>query len=261
MVWRIGDLLGFDAQVGWIAKAGFESISFHAAAGITGVWQGIEPSGAGPAERRRIRDMLAPFASREVHAPFAAEIGAETPCWPIDTIKSTIEFASDVGATLVTVHAAPPAPGVSEREQTWHDALDEVNAAARQAGVLVGLEMMSGFEWLGRPHRERIGATLDIGHMYLTEGQGYLPYGTIGGLLRYLGDTLFHLHVHDYDGEFDHIEVGTGRVDFDEVLRAAAAIGYRGALCLELNPERVSPEGIRRSAEFLRRRAAELALS
>jgi sugar phosphate isomerase/epimerase len=37
-----------------------------------------------------------------------------------------------------------------------------------------------------------------------------------------------------------------------------AAMKYRGALCLELNPERCSPEGIRRSAAFLRQRAVAM---
>ncbi|MBN2310309.1 MAG: sugar phosphate isomerase/epimerase, partial [Candidatus Hydrogenedentes bacterium] len=123
------------------------------------------------------------------------------------------------------------------------------------------VEFMNGFDWLRRPRRSHMGATLDVGHMYLNDGAGYAPYGSIGALTRHLGDTLAHVHVHDYDGKLDHIEAGTARVDFDDFLLALDAIDYAGFLCLELNPDRVSPEGIRRSAAFLRVRAAELGLS
>jgi len=36
------------------------------------------------------------------------------------------------------------------------------------------------------------------------------------------------------------------------VLNALTEISYQGGLCLELNPDRVSPEGIRRSLAWLR---------
>ena len=77
--------------------------------------------------------------------------------------------------------------------------------------------------------------------MYHHDGVGYRPYGSIEGLVEFLNEVLFHLHVHDYDGTNDHIEVGTGRIDFDGMLKGLGAIGYRGALCLELNPDRCPP--------------------
>jgi hypothetical protein len=50
------------------------------------------------------------------------------------------------------------------------------------------------------------------------------------------------------------------RHDFDELLRSVAEVKYKGFLCLELNPERVSPEGMRRSRDLLRRKMMELGL-
>ncbi|MHB9026991.1 MAG: sugar phosphate isomerase/epimerase family protein [Armatimonadota bacterium] len=79
-------------------------------------------------------------------------------------------------------------------------------------------------------------------------------FGTLGNAVRQCGAALFHLHLHDVRGELDHLELGTGVVDFDDLLQALAEIGYRQALCLELNPDRVSPEGIRRSLDYLRRK-------
>ena len=253
MVWRIGDILDFDRQVEWVANAGFESLSFHASAGVPGKWRGIEPAAADAKERRRIRQLLNPFTGCEIHAPFDAVMRPETPEPTLERLEEVLAFAGDVGAAIVTVHAEPPRPGTSEA--AWQTALDRLDAAAAKAGVRIGLELSSGFEWLRQPRRKRIGATLDVGHMYLRDGAGYRPYGSVGRLARFLGDRLFHLHVHDYDRKADHIEIGMGRVDFDEVLAALAAMRYRGALCLELNPERCSPEGIRRSAAFLRQHA------
>ncbi len=255
MVWRIGDLLDFDAQVKWIADAGFESISFHASAGTPGQWRGIDPATTEPAERRRIGRLLSRFRTREIHAPFDAVLQPQTPLKVLARLEGVLEFAGDVGAGIVTVHADPPALDSKDPLTEWHAALDRLDTAAAKAEACVAMEFNSGFEWLHRPRRKRIGATLDVGHMYHNDGRGYQPYGNIGNQIQTLGDTLVHLHVHDYKDGVDHIEIGTGVIDFEDILRALARIHYQGALCLELNPSRVTPEGIKRSAAYLRARA------
>lgn len=258
MVWRIGDILDFDKQVEWIASAGFESISFHASAGEPGKWRGIEPAAADRKERRRIRSLLARFAVREIHAPFDVKIQPETPASILEKLEEVLKFAGDVGGTVVTVHADPPAQNKKTSATAWHKALDRLDAAAAATGLRIGLELNRGFEWLREPRRRQVGATLDVGHMYLRDGAGFRPYGTVGNLIRFLDRDLFHLHLHDYDGQSDHIEIGTGQVDFGDCLKALDDIGFRGALCLELNPDRCQPEGIRRSADYLRKRAAKM---
>ncbi len=258
MMWRIGDILDFDAQLDWICDAGFEAVSFHASPGNPGKWRGVDPAATNKKVRRRLRDRLSAFSMCEIHAPFSHVLGSDGPPKVVELFRPIIEFAGDVGASILTVHGNPPVgPEVSDYE-AWQSTLERLNEMAEKNGVVIGLELMRGFEGLSAPRRDHIGITLDVGHMYLDEGAGYLPYHTIGGLIRSLSDVLVHLHVHDYDGTYDHIEIGTGRVDFDEVLRSLSAIAYEGTLCLELNPDRVSPEGIRRSADFLRRKAQSL---
>lgn len=256
MVWRIGDTLDFDKQVEWVANAGFESISFHSSAGQPGKWRGVEPATADAKERQRIKRLLSRFTGCEIHAPFDAVVRPETPEPVLKRLEEVFAFAGDVGARIVTVHVEAPRKKASD--SSWQKALDRLDAAAAKAGVRIGLEFNSGFEWLRQPRRQHIGATLDVGHMYQHDGAGYRPYGTIEGLVKFLNEVLFHLHVHDYDGQYDHIEVGTGRIDFDGMLKGLDAIGYRGALCLELNPDRCPPDGVRRSAAFLRKHAAAL---
>ncbi len=256
MVWRIGDILDFDKQVEWVAKSGFESISFHSSAGQTGKWRGVEPATADAGERQRIKRLLSRFADYEIHAPFDAVVRPETPEPVLKRLEDVVAFAGDVGARIVTIHVEAPCAGCFDL--CWQKALDRLDAAAGKAGVRIGLEFDSGFEWLRRPRRRYIGATLDVGHMYHHNGAGYRPYKTIQGLVMFLNEVLFHLHIHDYDGKNDHIEVGTGRVDFDGILKGLNTIGYRGALCLELNPDRCPPDGVQRSAAFLRKLAATL---
>jgi len=132
---------------------------------------------------------------------------------------------------------------------------------AGEAGVVIAIETLKdfeGFDWLESPQRAHLGVNLDVGHMYLDGGAAYRPYGTIGRLVRSLGETLVHMHVHDCGpGRFDHIEVGTGWVDYDDLLRSLDEIKYQGAMVLELNPDVVSPEGIRRSQRWLKNKMWE----
>lgn len=247
MIWRIGDILDFDAQLDWVRDAGFEAVSFHASPGQPGQWRGVDPAVTGREERGRLRERLSAFLMCEIHAPFHCVIGPDGPPDVLDQLRGVVEFAGDVGASVVTVHGE-----LGDDSELWQEQLDSLDGMACTAGVTVGLELMQGFGRLSAPRRERIGVTLDIGHMYFDEGEGYRACGSIGGLVRSLDDALVHLHVHDYDGTYDHIEVGTGRVDFEDMVRGLADIGYDGALCLELNPDRVSSEGLRRSADLLR---------
>ncbi len=248
--------LDFDAQVTWVAEAGFGSLGFHAARG-----HGIEPADCGRAERRRIRRLISQFSQCEIHAPFDAQPSANTSEEVLLRLEEVLQFASDVGVSVVTVHADDPPPiGDEDAVGNWHESLDRLDKAAAKTKVRIGIEFNTGFEWLRQPRRDWIGATLDIGHMYFDHRPGYRPWGTIGGQIRYLDDVLFHLHLHDNTGEVDHIEIGTGKVDWNDTLKALASIRYRGSMVLEPNPARVTPEGVRRSADFLRERARRLEL-
>ncbi len=186
MIWRIGDLLEFDEQVAWVGGAGFESLGFHAARGGRN-WRGIEPADTDAAERRRIRKLIAPFSQCEIHAPFDAQLSANTPEKVLLRLERVLQFASDVGVSVVTVHADHPPP-LDDNAATgnWHQALDRLDKAAEKTKVRIGIEFYSGFEWLRKPRRDWVGATLDVGHMYFDHMPGYRPWNTIGGQIRYL---------------------------------------------------------------------------
>jgi sugar phosphate isomerase/epimerase len=257
MAWRIGDILELDDQIDWLSKSGFDSIGFHASPGISGVWQGIDPAQANFAKRQLLRQKLSAFKSIEIHAPFELTLKTSNLGIIIERLDTIIEFAGDVGASILTIHAELPSSSTNDFEK-WQPYLDRLDTLAKKAGVIIGLELMQDFEYLNMPRRDNIGVTLDVGHMYLNDGKGYRPYGTIEGLVRSLKETLVHLHLHDYDGAYDHLELGTGIIDFEDLLLGLSDTKYEGFICLELNPDRVSPERIQHSLGWIKQEIKRL---
>ena len=251
MVWRIGDILPVPEQIEWCRSAGFDGVGLHASPGRPGAWEGIEPATCSAVRRREVRNLFASFRMCEVHAPFAIYLRDASLAEGVRQLDPVLDFAGDIGAKVVTVHADLPAAG-AESADRWAEAMRAVDARAGNLGLTVGLEILWGFEMLRAWQLAHVGVTLDVGHMYIIEkGKHLAPFGTIGNAVRHVGENLVHLHMHDV-AELDHIEIGTGRVDFRGLLDALQEVGYNRGMCLEMNPDRVSADGIRRSLAWLR---------
>lgn len=254
MLWRIGELLDFDQQLAWTRDAGFDGVGFHASAGIPGQWCGIEPCACSAGERKRLRKELGKFAFVEIHAPLKIELRSETLSADIAALAPILELAQDLGAGIVTVHARLPDSDANSDLAGWLVPMQTLNAKAVHAGTKVALEIVAGFDEVMSWELSNVGVNLDVGHMCLPANRQTLrDVGGIGNLIRHIGDALIHLHLHDIDGDTDHIEIGTGGIGFEEIAAALQDIGYQHNATLEINPDRVSPEGIRRSAENVRR--------
>lgn len=259
MAWRIGAILDLRAQVEWIRQAGFGGVGLHACAGEPARWQGVDPSATDGEARRRLRKILSGFLLREVHAPVSCRLRADTLTATIEELARILSFAGDIGATVVTVHARIPDPEESGAP-IWRETLEGLNAAAARQGVALGLEVTEGFDWIARQDLPNVGVTLDVGHMHHEGARPLRPFGSLGEVVRRCGAALKHLHLHDHNGAVDHVELGTGRVDFKDLLAALKDVGYQEALMLELNPDRCPPEGILRSRAWLQERIQELEL-
>ncbi|MBU4201033.1 MAG: sugar phosphate isomerase/epimerase [Verrucomicrobia bacterium] len=259
MAWRIGDIIDIHEQLEWIHQAGFDGVGFHASAGIAGHWRGVDPNAADKETRKRLREQIARFAMCEVHAPFAYELAGESLHAKAKSLIPILDFAGDVGASIVTIHADLPTSRSAETCAVWQEVMQGLNSQAAANQVVIGLEMVRGFDWISAWHLSHIGVTLDVGHMYvIDQGEHLKPFGMLGDVIRHIDRGLVHLHVHDYNGVLDHIEVGTGCVDFHGMLQALKDIHYQGGMCLEMNPERVAPDGIKRSAGWLRQHLGKL---
>ncbi len=254
MLWRIGEILDFDQQLAWIRDAGFDGVGFHASAGIPGEWCGIEPCACSAGERKRLRKEIGRLAFAEIHAPFRIELRSETLSSDTTALMPILELAQNLGAGIVTVHALVSDSDVNSGLAGWLVPMQTLNAKAIQAETKVALEIVAGFDKVISWGLSNVGVNLDVGHMYLPANRQTLKdAGGIRNLIRHIGSALIHLHLHDVDGNTDHIEIGTGGVEFKEIAAALQDIGYQHNATLEMNPDRVSPEGILRSAENVRR--------
>lgn len=253
MVWRIGRLLDVGRQIAWTRAAGFDGVGLHASAGMPGQWRGVEPSRCGAAQRERLRRELAEFSFAEVHAPFAIELRTENLGLSLVALQPVLQFAGDIGAGVVTVHASLE----GAKPAAWLSAMRELDGLCALTRTTVALEVVDGFtavESWGLPH---VGVNLDVGHMHLPGNREVLRrMGGLSGLVRSIGETLVHLHLHDVDGEADHLEIGTGVVDFAGLIGALRDIGYARAVTMEMQPDRVSPAGMRRGLGVLREHTA-----
>ena len=251
MAWRIGDILDIHEQFDWIESVGFDGIGFHAHAGTPGQWRGVDPGTCGKAERRKLRERLTAFAFVEIHAPFALTLAPDATAPIVDGLVPVLAFAGDVGATVVTVHGNPPPP--DRVGAAWLDALAHLNTLASENNVLIGLETTANFATIRNQALPQVGVTLDIGHMYCNDRKPLEPFGSIGAVVRDIGPALMHLHLHDVRDGRDHVEIGTGEIDFPDLLAALQETGFERTLCLELNPQAVTPEAMQRSLAAVRR--------
>jgi len=251
MAWRIGDVLDPQAQFDWIRTAGFDGVGFHAAAGSPGQWQGIDPGTCKALDRACLRERLTVFGVVEVHAPFALTLGSVAAADVVQGLVPVLEFAGQIGATVVTVHAEPPPP--DRLDDGWRSALEHLDRLAAGQGLRIGLETTANFAAVTDLALPRVGITLDVGHMHHHGRAPLIPFGSLGGVVRHLGrGGLFHLHLHDVRAGRDHVEMGTGEVDMAGLFQALRGVRYERAFCLELNPDLVPPDGICRSLAAVR---------
>ena len=215
----------------------------------------MEPSACDTEERAGLKAEIGRLSFSEIHAPFAINLTTDSLAEGLVALKPVLKLAEDLAVGVVTVHANLPRPDAGSEPEMWHVPMRDLDRAAAEAGTVIVLEIVDGFDTVKSWDLPNVRINLDVGHMYLPANRHVLErYDGIGDLIRHIGSTLAHLHLHDVSavGDVDHIEAGTGIVDFEGIVSALADIGYRDSMTLEMNPDRVSPDGIRRSAEHLK---------
>ena len=212
------------------------------------------------ADRRHIRllasahamDLSIHFIHRGV-AP--ASHDPERRALHLDQLERTVALAGDIGARVVVVHAGPiDCPGVaptrapeSVRAEARNNLKEFVQAAAVKAekeGVVVCMENLHHTPGqVIQSYRELLGLveavstpavqiTLDTGHAHLSDG--------ITEAIETFSPYLRHVHIHDSDGQRDHLEMGLGGLDFTPWL--ATLKKYPFTLAMETRND-ADPEG------------------
>ncbi len=253
MVWTLGEMTGLYEQIAWFAERDFTGISFHTQPDLSQEWATFDVRKASRDDRERLDDALAPFKEASIHGEsFVCDILLESPNdlvrrASVESLRQTIELAAEVGVAVVTLHKGKA--GAQWAPQALRDAfartLDELGQMTAGTGVTAAIENEPGVKPdydLIMQADASVGVTIDVGHICMNDGEGYREFGTIGNLIRHLGDRVAHVHVHDYDGKQDHLAVGSGLVDWRDVLGALVDTGYSGMLCMEYSPTLTTPQ-------------------
>ncbi|GAB3874555.1 sugar phosphate isomerase/epimerase family protein [Dactylosporangium cerinum] len=196
------------------------------------------------------------------HAPTLLD---DEPDARIDFLRRAVRIGSDLGAEAVSFWAGvrPPdlPPDLAWRRLVTGSA--EVLAAAESAEMMLGFEPEPGMlvesidDWerlradLGAP--VHFGLTLDIGHCRCLE-----PVSAEECVRRVAGQ-LVNVQIDDMRrGVHEHLEFGTGEVDFPAVLQALNDTDYGGLVAVELpRHSHAAPTVARDSLAFLRAAEAQ----
>lgn len=159
----------------------------------------------------------------------------------VELLRRAVRIAFELGSEAVSCWSGT-APAGARPELLWQrvvDGLGPVLDDASELGVAVCVEPEPGMflatlddvlalrERLGRPEHLRV--TLDLGHLVCNEPR--TPAETV----REAGPLLGNVQVDDMVRDVhEHLELGTGELDLDEVLGALLETGYDGLACVEL---------------------------
>ena len=159
----------------------------------------------------------------------------------VELLRRAVRIAFELGSEAVSCWSgtAPGGVGAVELWQRVVDGLGPVLDDAADLGVTVCVEPEPGMflatlddvlalrERLGRPEHLRV--TLDLGHLVCNEPRP--PAETV----RAAGALLANVQVDDMvRGVHEHLELGAGELDLDDVLGALVETGYAGLACVEL---------------------------
>ena len=96
----------------------------------------------------------------------------------------------------------------------------------------------TALDWLEQLGHPRLGLLLDVGHCLISGEDA-------AAVVRRAGERLGYVHLDDNDGAGDlHWPLFTGSLtesQLADTMRMLQAIGYRGAISLELNPMNTDP--------------------
>ena len=177
----------------------------------------------------------------------------------LDFLRRAVAVGADLGAEAVSCWAGVRPDGVDERT-AWLRLVEgcaEITAAATDAGVPLGFEpepgmLVADIAGWRRLHAElgapaMFGLTLDIGHCRCLEPQ------PVPDCVTAVAEHLVNVQIDDMRRDVhEHLEFGTGEIDFPPVLRALIDGGYRGLVAVELpRHSHAAPAVARESLRFL----------
>lgn len=177
-----------------------------------------------------------------------------------DLLRRALRIAAELGSPTVHLCSGPAPDGLPE-EDAWKRLAAGVETVLRTAeryGVALAFEP-EPYMFVDTVERclhlaERVGGhelfgiTLDVGHAHCVEERSVLD------CVRLAAPRLWNTQIEDMRrGVHQHLEFGTGEIDFPPVLAALRDLGHRGLVSVEIQGGALdAPDIARRSIEFLR---------
>ncbi len=183
----------------------------------------------------------------------------------VDFLRRAVTIGADLGAEAVSFWAGVK-PAEVDDTTAWQRLVDgcaDVLATAQQHAMPLGLEPEPGMfvqdiaDWR-RLHTALeappgFGITLDIGHCRCLEDL------TVPDCVAAVADHLVNVQIDDIRrGTHEHLEFGTGEIDFPPVLAALERAGCRGLVAVELpRHSHAAPTVAAESLRFLQEAASD----
>ena len=238
---RIHDTFGIKETFDVFAKAGFEGIDFN---------NDVDEYSYDKHDEHFYRDLAKYAASKgiaicQAHAPFPSSYDDEEKTEKrFKEIVQSMKNAAYLGAPMIVVH---PCTHLDFSIDGNPELLFEYNLNfyrrlipyAEEIGIKIAIENISRNSITSTPERlNRLYDTLNNPVFTICFDVGHCLFQNVdpGAAIRKIGDRLVDgcTHVHDNFGDTDaHTLPYYGKVDWEEVMKALAEIGYRGELNYE----------------------------
>ncbi len=172
------------------------------------------------------------------YLPFASPIGSIREAAVRDVIES-LGFFKEAGAEIVTVH---PDPGVGTIEPKTTVSLNALSFAmisdeARKMNLQIVVENVPGYFSTVEALKPIFKAVSSLG-FHLDVGHAFIGRNRYKQLLNAFGEKLLHVHLSDNRmREDDHMPLGAGNINWEEVLRTLKKTGYDSTITLEVFSE------------------------
>ena len=197
-------------------------------------------------DRDRILDVVLEDPNVEfwsVHAPYGRYCDPSSPEQEsrdnaVEAYCDTVQAAARLGAGVVVAH-----PGANtgydwpkdDQIELSVDPFRKIADLAGEHGVSIGIEPLPRKEvgstldevldMVEKIDRPNVGVNFDVNHLF--------PPEAIPGMIRKTGSRILSCHISDQDGIERHWLPFRGTMDWREVLRALADVGYTGPLMYE----------------------------
>lgn len=172
----------------------------------------------------------------------------------VDILKNWLDLFLAMGIRAAVLHPGSiPGADAGQVAQVRHQALTQLCSHLQGTDMSICLENLPGsdipmsaglVETVRAVGSSHLGICLDTGHLNFTADKE-----SPSAFIRRCGPLLQALHIADNEGASDQhmMPYGRGNVDWEDVIRGLAEIGYQGLFNLEVPGERLCPAPVKRA--------------